>query len=153
MRRSLLVTSLLLVAFGIYFTAIAFELPYFQRITPGPGFFPRWVGGLFAVLAAVLFVNTLRSREGLDESWPDRGGWRNIGVTAGVLGLSIALFDTLGYVLSTTLLMLVTLAVLGRHRLPVLLGVSALTSIGTYLLFSTWLRVPLPRGVLGVLGF
>jgi putative tricarboxylic transport membrane protein len=151
-RRSLLVTSLLLVAFGIYFTAVAFELPYFQRITPGPGFFPRWVGGLFALLAALLFVNTLRGQDDLGESWPDRAGWRNIAVTAGALGLSIVLFDTLGYILSMTLLMLVMLAVLGRHRLPVLLGVSAFTSVGTYLLFSTWLRVPLPRGVLAVLG-
>ena len=153
MRRSLLVTALLLAAFGAYFTAVAFELPYFQRITPGPGFFPRWVGGLFTVLAALLLVNTLRSHEDLGEHWPDRTGWRNVAVTIGVLGSSILLFDTLGYVISMALLMLVTLAVLGRHRLPVLLGVSAVTSVGTYLVFSTWLRVPLPRGVLGLWGF
>lgn len=150
MRRSLLVVSLLLVALGAYFTAVAFELPYFQRITPGPGFFPRWVGGLFTVLAALLFVTTLRGGEDLDASWPDRAGWLNIGVTTGLLALSILLLETLGYVLSMGVLMLVTVATLGRHRLPVLLGVSAVTSIGTYLLFSTWLRVPLPRGVLGL---
>ncbi len=149
MRRSLLVVAVLLVVFGAYFTVVAFELPYFQRITPGPGFFPRWVGGLFTVLAALLFINTLRNREELDSSWPDRPGWLNIGVTVGVLAFSILLFDRLGYVLSMALLMLVTMAMLGRHRLPVIVGVSAFTSIGTYLLFSTWLRVPLPRGVLG----
>jgi putative tricarboxylic transport membrane protein len=148
-RRSLLVVAVLLVAFGAYFTAVAFELPYFQRITPGPGFFPRWVGGLFTVLAALLFVNTLRSHETLDSAWPDRAGWSNVGITSAVLALSLLLFDTLGYVLSTALLMLVTMAVLGRHRLPVLVGVTAFTSLGTYLLFSAWLRVPLPRGVLG----
>ncbi len=149
MRRSLLVVSLLLVAFGAYFTAVAFELSYFQRITPGPGFFPRWVGGLFTVMAALLFVATLRGHEDLESSWPDRSGWVNVGVTVGVLALSILLFNTLGYVLATLILMLVTMAALGRHRLPVLVGVSAITSVGTYLLFSTWLRVPLPRGILG----
>ncbi|MDP8922133.1 MAG: tripartite tricarboxylate transporter TctB family protein [Chloroflexota bacterium] len=148
MRRSLLVVSLLLVAFGAYFTAVAFELPYFQRITPGPGFFPRWVGGLFTVLAALLFVATLRGHEDLENTWPDRSGWVNVGVTVAVLALTILLFDTLGYVLVTALLTLVTMAVLGRHRLPVLVGVSALTSLGTYVLFSTWLRVPLPRGIM-----
>lgn len=149
MKRSLLVVALLLVAFGAYFTAVAFELPYFQRITPGPGFFPRWIGGLFTVLAALLLVNTLRSHEPLEGGWPDRAGWLNVGATAAVLALSILLFDRLGYVLATMLVMLVMMAVLGRHRWPVLLGVSAATSVSTYVLFSTWLRVPLPRGILG----
>lgn len=149
MKRSLLVTSLLLLAFGAYFTAVAFELPYFQRITPGPGFFPRWVGGAFTVLAALLFVNTLRNHEPLEGGWPDRAGWLNVGVTTAFLAVSILLFERLGYVVATMILMLVTMAVLGRHRLPVLVGVSAFTSVGTYLLFSSWLRVPLPRGILG----
>jgi putative tricarboxylic transport membrane protein len=148
-RRSLLVASALLVLFGIYWTVIAFELPYFQRITPGPGFFPRWVGGLFTVIAALLFVAMLRSREDEPSSWPDRAGWRNVGLTVGVLALCILLFDALGYVITTTLLMLVTMAAIGRHRLPLLVAVAAGTSLGTYLLFRSVLQVPLPRGVLG----
>lgn len=148
MRRSLLVTSLLLVAFGIYFTAVAFELPYFTRITPGPGFFPRWVGGLFTLAAFLLFVNTLRTHPELDSSWPDRRGWLNIVVTVAVLALAIMFLETLGYVLSMLLVMLVTIAVIGQHRFPTVLAVSLATSVGTYLLFSTWLRVPLPRGLL-----
>lgn len=145
----MLVVSVLLVLFGAYFTVVAFELPYFQRITPGPGFFPRWIGGLFTVLAALLLVATLRGGEPTEEAWPDRGGWLNVGATCGVLALSILLLDSLGYVITMAVLMLVTMAVIGRLGLPVLLGVSVATSLGTYVLFSTWLRVPLPRGLLG----
>ena len=50
---------------GLLVTAVlgyqAARLPYYTRIGPGPGFFPRWLCAILALLSLVILVRATRS--------------------------------------------------------------------------------------------
>lgn len=68
---------------GAYLIASSFALPPGVGRLPGPGFFPRVIGGMVALLAGLLFVQTMRARA------VPQGEWR-IGNGRAIMG-SIAL--------------------------------------------------------------
>ena len=80
---------------------------------------------------------------------PERpGGWPRVVLTlAAIVGYTL-LLESLGYILAT-LLLLGSLLVLLRQRVVVTVAVAVVGAVGTYTLFHTWLKVPLPRGIFG----
>ena len=70
-----------------------------------------------------------------------------MGTLAGLVLYALAL-ETLGYLVTTFLLLSMLIRMLGQRRWPLALAFSALATGGSYALFGVWLGAPLPRGLI-----
>ena len=68
----------------------------------------------------------------------------------GAMVLATAFFNTLGYPLTSFLLLLALLRILRVRSWKVTLALSFLTAVASYFLFVQWLQIPLPKGFLGL---
>ena len=107
---------------------------------------PKLVIALMAAFGAILLVRAGDSPPVAAIAWDDlTHAVRVIAVTA----VGVALYTTLGFLLSMTLLLFaLTFAVERRPLLNAALFSAGVTGIA-YLLFSTFLKSPLPRGPFG----
>ncbi len=150
MRRADRVAAVLLLLFGVWFAAVALRnYTYWGATGPGSGFFPFWLGLVMAVLAALLLARAVREHDpGPD--WVPRG--RGAVRFLGVLGASVAfvaLMPWLGMVVGTVLFLVVILKALEGHSWSTALGVAVGTAAVNWAVFTWWLSVPFPAGVLG----
>jgi hypothetical protein len=130
--------ALVFAAVGALWMVKGARLPLWEGFSPDTGFLPLVYGGLLVALAAIVLVQVLLTPAPKAE---------NLGkplVVAGALAVAIAALPYAGFVLSVFLLLLFLYAVV--ERLPWLAStlVSAATTATLYLIFHTWLRVPLP---------
>jgi putative tricarboxylic transport membrane protein len=115
---------------------------------PGPGFMPFWVAVILAILSAFLWVES-----GLRKNSPDEvrflsgeGRWRSVVLTGGSLLGYAFLIETLGFLLSTFVLLLFLFRFIGNQKWWVVLTGSSVVTLVTHLLFRVALKVQLPRG-------
>ena len=122
---------------------------YWSPNGPGPAFLPFWLGVVMAVLALLLLVGALRSTDPGD-AWLPRGeGLRRLGLVLGVTIVLVGLLEVVGMIVGTAFFLIVLLRLLDRQSWPVTLGVALATAGFIFLVFTQWLRVPLPVGLLG----
>jgi len=128
----------------------------------GSGFFPFWLGVVLMLLSALLLAQVwLRGRAARQAARtqpplaPEKPAAPAEPLASGqmlwflgVLVASALLLNILGYFLTTFLVMLSLLYVLGSRRWILNLGLSLATAAVTYLMFITWLKIPLPAGFL-----
>jgi putative tricarboxylic transport membrane protein len=122
------------------------KLPFGTVHSPGQGFFPWWISAVIFLLALLHLFQALTSHSSVVR---ERSG--RIVKVAGLLVILAAytfLLEPLGYPLSTFLLVLLMLRAIDRQRWAVALGMAAITSVGSYVVFAIWLSIPLPRGPL-----
>jgi hypothetical protein len=116
----------------------------------GPGFFPRFIGGIGMVLALVALVGSLRRAEAEAEvDGPDLGRHpRTMAIVVVASAALAAAFTVLGAIIAGALFLLGCLWLLNREH-PVLNAVLGIgLSVGLYVLFQTLLNAGLPAGVL-----
>jgi hypothetical protein len=149
-RRADAVAGLLLLGFGLWFAAAALgRLTYWGPNGPGSAFLPAWLGGAMAVLAVALLARALRAA-GPDVAWLPRGpGLVRLVAVVGVTVALVALLRVVGMTLGVALFLLVVLRLIERHRWPTAVGIAAGVATLNYLVFTYWLGVPFPVGVLG----
>ena len=149
MRRADQVSGAALLVFGLAFAAGARQHPYWTPNGPGSGFLPLWLGLVMAVLGAALLVGAVR-RPGAGEAWLPGGRplLRLIAVVAGTAGF-VALMPVIGMTLGTALFLVALLRFLEGYSWVVTLGVAVATAGVNWLVFSHWLHVPFPPGILG----
>jgi putative tricarboxylic transport membrane protein len=154
MNKAETVAGLAFAALGIFVGLESARWPYLLDGVPGPGFLPRWIAiGLIAA-GIVLTTNALRARAAPLEpiEWPERRGWRRIGLMLGALAVSLLLLEKLGFLVTTALFMAVVIFGLGVRSWLMLASVPLLAAIGLYVVFAVWLSVPLPKGILDFFG-
>jgi len=118
--------------------------------SPGPGFVPFLSGLAIATLALVVFLQQLprASKEKLSDLWVQKD-WPKVLVVMGALVLYAVVFKTLGFLLSTFLLIFFLLrAIEPLSWKKVFLG-AICTALGSYVVFQVWLAAQLPEGILG----
>ncbi len=144
-RRDVVVATVTL-AFGAAAMYESSKLPFGTVHIPGPGFFPWWTSAVVVLLALILLAQAFSS----SSSAPREGPGRIAKVVAllAVLAAYVFFLEPLGYLLCTFLLVLFMLRVTDRERWAVALSMSAITAVGSYVLFAVWLSVPLPAGPL-----
>jgi len=149
-RRADRVGAVLLLLFGVWFAAVALRnYTYWGATGPGSGFFPFWLGLAMAVLAGLLLARVVRERDP-GPAWVPRG--RGAVRFLGVLGASVAfvaLMPWLGMVVGTVLFLVGILKLLEGHSWPAAIGVAVGMAAVNWVIFTWWLRVPFPAGVLG----
>ncbi len=150
MRRADQVGGLALLVFAVAYSGAALRwYPYRGDTGPGPGFLPVWLGVAMAVLAVLLFAGATRStRPGVP--WLPRGkGLARLLVVFGATALLTALMNVVGMILGTALFLAGILRFLEGYPWGHTLGIAAGIAVVNYLIFTYWLQVPFPVGVLG----
>jgi hypothetical protein len=134
-----LVLALFFVAIGALWIARAARMPRWEGFAPDSGFLPLIYGVLLATLAAVVLIQEI---VGGGTSAPHEV--RKPLLVLAALTATVAALPFAGFVISVFLLLLFLYGFV--ERLPWLNAtiVSAATTGALYLVFRTWLGVPLP---------
>lgn len=133
--------------------ALRIQAAYSQSDPVGPRTMPLVVGALLVVCAGVLAVDVWRGGRGAAQDGEDVDlghptEWRTVVPLVAVFVANVLLVDTLGWVVSGTLLFWGSVWALGSRH-PVRDGVvSLLLSLGTFYGFYVGLGIYLPAGVL-----
>ncbi len=150
MRRADAIAGAALLALAVAFSAGALNhYSYWGENGPGPAFLPFWLGVVMALLACLLLVGALRSGAS-DAAWlPGGAGLRRLGMVLGATVLLVALLNVVGMVLGTFAFLVVLARFLDRTPWPTTLAVAAAVAGVNFLVFTRWLKVPMPISLLG----
>jgi putative tricarboxylic transport membrane protein len=149
-RRAYQLSGLAALLVAVFLGYQAAGLTYYTRIGPGPGFFPRWLCGVLALLALVVIVRATWSKDAAAPiDVPDRhAALRIIAVVAALIAVA-AVTTTLGFRLTMMAFYLAVIAVLGRWRWLETPALAVLGSFVAFYVFVEWLKLPLPVGIFG----
>lgn len=153
MKRYQIGCALFLLFFGFFICWQARKLEMGRIVKPGPGFFPFWLGAALIIVSLALVYHFLWKKTDLSHSSQElwKGlRWEKV-LFSGVALLLYAFFlESLGYILTTFLLMFFLFRAIEAQKWPVVIFGSVVTSFITYTLFKLWLQVQLPRGLWGM---
>ena len=150
MRRADQVTGLALLALGVSFTAGGLQHTYWGPGGPGSGFLPVWLGVVLAALAVMLVVGATRTADSGGRWLPEGAGLRRLVAVLGITVAFVALLRVVGMGLGTVLFLTVILRFVEGHRWVASLAIAVGVAVVNYVVFTYWLRVPFPAGVLGI---
>jgi len=148
------ITGLVCLAASLGLLAATIGLPEPSLLVPvGPGFYPRIVLGITAVLSAALIIMNVAARRRAPTPQPPAGAPSNhrlVLVVFATFGVYVGLLPLLGFRISTFAFMFGLQALLEppRTRRNWLLAaiIALVTTIVTYYVFEGYLSVLLPRG-------
>lgn len=118
---------------------------------PGPGFLPFLAGGSLGVFSLILVALNLldkRKKARIGDLWGG-GEWGKVVLALMFLLLYTVLLTKLGYLIGTFGLMLFLFGTIGKTKLWIRTVAALFTTLTTYVIFNTWLGIPLPKGILG----
>jgi hypothetical protein len=147
MRIADLIGGAVILIFGLAVIFFSSQMEYYSEFGPGPGFLPLWVGICITGCAVVLVLNLLRKHE-------KAGAFFKLRTKEGfkLLIIIIATFfllPLLGFSIGFGLFAGVTMRIMGKHGW-VICGLTAVgIGVGIRLVFSHWLMIPLPTGIVG----
>jgi putative tricarboxylic transport membrane protein len=142
----------IIVLAAVYFYATA-QIPSLDIGDPlGPKAFPRLLGVCLLISAALLLVEMHKAKKqpAQQPAIADPEGHKHLAMMAGVAiwtGLYFAVFEPIGYILSTMLYLLPLMVYLNKGKWTANVLTAVLFSIGTYVLFQKILGVSLPKGL------
>ena len=139
-----IIAGLCFLAIGIGFTVGAVSLKIGVPTEPLPGFFPFWDGVILIALSAIFLFQAWGGRAGESHTFGRLGG---PAVVVLALVLYVAAMETVGYVITTTLLSAAVLKVLETKPRALVL-MSLILAAASYLIFDRLLGVTLPLGLL-----
>ncbi|HEY7519544.1 MAG TPA: tripartite tricarboxylate transporter TctB family protein [Methylomirabilota bacterium] len=136
-----------LAVFALFVLWQSRALPLGSVANPGPAYMPMVLAALLllgGIAVAVLGGNTPRL------GTLDFGEWRHAVAIFAACAFAALGLERLGYRLTILVVLLFLLGVVERKRVSVTVVFAVAFAVGTFLLFDTLLRVPLPRGPLGI---
>lgn len=138
----------LLVSIAVLVESIRLGIGKVQN--PGMGFMTFGASGILGILSLALFIRASLSREER-EAKPLFGGglWKRVLFVLLVLSVYSVAMPTLGYLLSTFILMTLLFWVLERRKVWLVFMASFLSTLITYFVFSKWLNCQFPDGLFG----
>ena len=154
MKEHDVISSLIWIMVSALFCWGAVDLGLGDLTEPGAGLFPFMISLLLIVFAIGLFAASLRKRGRFSfveirKLWPDRDGFRRIGLTVLFLASYVVALNYLGFLLVTFLFIFVLMRFIEPQKWPTVILGSLLTAGVSYAIFEIWLRANLPVGLLG----
>lgn len=134
------------VAIGALVIALSGELPFGQLSMPGSGFLPRIVAVLTIVFGLALIVRATESPPFAEISWSDG---KHAALVTIATAAAIALYTTLGFILTMGLMMAGVLILIERRHPIRAAAYSAAIVLITYSGFVYLLKTPMPDGPFG----
>jgi putative tricarboxylic transport membrane protein len=153
MKKGNRVFSLICLGISLWLVLESSRYNYIVKYTPGPGFFPFWLGVILSIFSIALLMETFTKKDSGNLKEPSRLPGKQALYRIGEITLFIAgfslLMTSLGFVLSVMLF--VSGLLFFMERIP--LGRSVITglimSACVYLIFEYWMEIGLPPGILG----
>lgn len=144
------VTGLVALAASLVLFALTLDLKQSPLVPIGPGFYPRIILGLTAVLAAALVAFDLMSRKAKPASSPRGANYGLVLSVFAIFGVYVGLLPFIGFRIATFLFvgsLQATIEPPKGLRGWAIVGATALvTTLASYFLFERELSVLLPRG-------
>jgi len=142
----------LLVAIG--YEAMAMWMPQGSLKFPGPGYYPKLVGVFLIATALGCLIQAMVARRSVRPVEPlgDVAPRPMVGKTIALFGLLLGygfLLTPLGFPVAICLFLLAAIRVFGYRRWTVIILLALGLTVVSYVMFITWLKVPLPLGVVG----
>jgi len=146
MRRALLATSGVSIGLGLLYIIVGRDYPLGSAGQPGPGFFPALAGAMLVVSSLATGLEAWLHGGQSTVAWP-RGQARRrlLLIVAAILGY-VVLLPWAGYHLTSTLVTLIVLRVMGVKSWRVSLGTALGLAFLSYYCLAVLLKVPLPLG-------
>jgi hypothetical protein len=134
------------VALGALVFALSGDLPFGTLSFPGAGMMPKLVAGFLILFGLLLILRAGESAPVATLAWGDLPHAARV---AAITGAAIALYQTLGFLVTMTLLLFV-LTFGTERRNPLLAAGFSIGAVAlTYFLFAVALKTPLERGIFG----
>ena len=140
--------------FGGFTTVLSLRMPIGTFRMAGTGLFPLCLGIILMILSGVFMLNVFfqekkRKTERVSSVETPGSGMVMI-LFLGTMVFITLFFDRLGYPLASFILMVALLRILGMKKWARNLTLSVGTAIVCYFLFVQWLKIPLPKGWMGI---
>jgi putative tricarboxylic transport membrane protein len=143
-------SSLFFLGIGIFVIITALRLGLGKLTNPGPGFVIFGSGLLLLILSIIVFIRSKLSHSSYSEKIPalwKTGGWKKVVVIVASLFLYSTLFERLGYLLMTTMLMVFLMKMM-RVRWRNALFWAILSTFIMYIGLGMLLDLQLPKGIM-----
>ena len=137
--------ALVLIGLATVWESRAFPLGSLHR--PGPAYMPVVLAALLIVFGVAVFVMGRGARSLREVGWPE---WRHAVAIFAACAFAAWGLERLGYRLTMAVVVGFLLLALERKGWVVGLGLTLVMAWGSFYLFDTLLRVPLPRGPFGL---
>jgi len=155
LKRDEGIGGVILFLFGGITVLLSLRMPIGTFRAAGTGLFPLLLGIILMILSSLFLLNLLlrkerelERKEAPVEATPR--SFRPVIFFLGMMALAALFFNSLGYPLIAFLLMVALLKILGMKRWPINIFLSLATAAASYFLFVQWLKIPLPKGLLGI---
>lgn len=123
------------------------KLPLGSLRTPGPAYMPVALALLLLLFALLLIVLGGRASRPVAVGWTE---WRHAAAILGACAFGALAFERLGYRLTVSLILGFLFGVVERKNAVLTVVLALALALGSFALFDTFLRVPLPRGPYGL---
>lgn len=148
MKNAGVLAAIVILVFGGIIFSQSLTLDYYNRLGPGPGFFPLWLSGGLIFLTFVYFWEAIKKDVILIANiLPERKAFINILSTVGSLVFFAATLDILGFVLSGTIMLFFMLS--RDYKWYIALMISFITIFVLFYIFNVLLGVSLPVNMFG----
>ena len=149
MRKLDIAAALIIIGLSALIVFDTWDLPYWDRFSPGSSFAPIWVAAAGGLIGVLLLVKALRERSAEPAEWPDGIGLRRVAMSVAAIALILIALPWLGTLVSGTLFMLLFLIGVARRPIVPSLVATILTVALVESVFGLWLRIDLPSGIVG----
>lgn len=148
MKKTLMVSNLVWIGLAIAVGVEAMRIGVGAFREPGPAFLPFYAALLLVMLGIIDLVQIWRKTDQKSGESPwAKIHFRKLGIVLASLGVYVAVLNTLGFMISTFLLLLVLFRIMEPYRWTKVLLASLLTIALTYGFFEMLLKSRLPRGL------
>jgi putative tricarboxylic transport membrane protein len=146
--------------FGVIGLGLAFwsylestRLQYMTEFTPGPGFFPFWVGVALALLSFYLIIETYIRKPGKNDDkkiLPEKHMLYRVGFIMLMLVIVRYTMNLLGFPLTLAIFTTVILLLLEHYSIIKSAGYGIAYAGVTWFIFEYMLSMGFPKGFLGI---
>jgi putative tricarboxylic transport membrane protein len=154
LKKDEAIVGVIIFLFGLLTTVLSLQMPIGTFRMAGTGMFPLFLGILLMILSGAFVLKILFERKGKqvkkETSIESSESPMQLILFLGAMALATLFFNRLGYPLTSLLLMLALLRILGVKRWVLNILISVVTAAGSYLIFVRWLDIPMPKGWIGI---
>jgi len=137
--------ALILIGLVTMWESRVFPLGSLHR--PGSAYMPVVLAALLIIFGAAVFAMDARVRRLAEVGWPE---WRHALAIFGACAFAAWGLERLGYRLTMAVVVAFLLLVVERKGWALGLALTVVMAWGSFFVFDTLLRVPLPRGLFGL---
>lgn len=150
MHRADVGSGLFWLALGVFVAYSGWDLELGSLNDPGSGFLLFWVGVLMVGLALAVLLPALRVRGVAARRLFGGFAWRRVVVVVVALLVYAYVFEWLGFLLATALLLIFLFKAVEPQSWTVAIGGGLAGSAVAWAVFHRWLGAQLPAGILGI---